>query len=84
MRLPPELLAYIFALLASIDPPELYTLPMNGSPGWLAATHVCQRWRRVALEDPTLWAANISVPFPLGPRWADRFLSRAQDAPLTI
>ncbi|KAI0044648.1 hypothetical protein FA95DRAFT_1496676, partial [Auriscalpium vulgare] len=84
-RLPPEIFTQIFINLAFIDPP----LPCNGTEfrakiGWIAVTHVCQRWRHIALQDPIIWASNISVPSVLGPRWASTFLSRAQSCPLTI
>ncbi|KAI9441807.1 hypothetical protein H4582DRAFT_1935132 [Lactarius indigo] len=41
-RLPPELLAHIFSFLGG----GAYVVP---------ASHVCQRWRDVALDTPSLW-----------------------------
>ncbi|KAI0042531.1 hypothetical protein FA95DRAFT_1564261 [Auriscalpium vulgare] len=90
IRLPPEIIGHIFAILSSIDEPQplssIYQPPYakNGSMGWLTVTHVCQRWRSVALENPSLWASNITLPCLLGVHWANTFLSRAQDAPLEI
>jgi hypothetical protein len=47
----------------------------------LAYTHVCRRWRSLALGSPTLWAAPLL-------RWsveaAETMLARAQKAPLKI
>ncbi|KAI0046274.1 hypothetical protein FA95DRAFT_1573238 [Auriscalpium vulgare] len=65
-RIPPEILCRIFYILSSIDPSRPYGAngsEVQGSLGWLTATHVCQRWRSVALEDTSLWASNITVPF---------------------
>ncbi|KAI0049106.1 hypothetical protein FA95DRAFT_948518 [Auriscalpium vulgare] len=91
-RLPLDILLIIFSILSSdrksqsIDqpPPMSRVKPGNYDLGWITVTHVCQCWRRVALCDPTLWAASVTIPFPLGKRWAAVFLARAQDAPLTI
>ncbi|KAI0046289.1 hypothetical protein FA95DRAFT_1402506 [Auriscalpium vulgare] len=79
-RPPPEVLLHIFSHLATIDIPQRRARSL----GWLRVTHICQRWRRVALEDPSLWAGNILCPCPLGDRWADAFFSRSQAVPLTI
>ncbi|KAI0038242.1 hypothetical protein FA95DRAFT_1613541 [Auriscalpium vulgare] len=77
-RPPTEVIIHIFTHLAIIDTPRCPSL------GWLRVTHVCQRWRRVALEDPSLWEGNILCPFPFGDRWANLFFSRSQAVPLTI
>ncbi|KAI0045067.1 hypothetical protein FA95DRAFT_170237 [Auriscalpium vulgare] len=90
-RLPPEILAAIFTILASIDQPSSprrrhqHNADASDSPlGWLTVTHVCQHWRHVTLQDATLWADNIIAPFPLGDRWAAAFFLRANSALLTI
>ncbi|KAI0046285.1 hypothetical protein FA95DRAFT_1401684 [Auriscalpium vulgare] len=80
-RLPPEILSYIFSILSSIYQPPY---AKKGGLGWLTATHICQRWRSIALEDPSLWASSIVVPFPLGARWTEVFLFRSQGTPLSI
>ncbi|KAI0041224.1 hypothetical protein FA95DRAFT_716283 [Auriscalpium vulgare] len=89
MRLPPEILTLIFHALSQIDEPcarqrSRHVKSTPPSLGWLAVTHVCQRWRCVALQDPSLWAANIMIPFAFDERWANTLLSRAQSMPLTI
>ncbi|KAI0042522.1 hypothetical protein FA95DRAFT_561129 [Auriscalpium vulgare] len=83
-RLPPEILSHIFSILSSIHKPHTKDGSGPRSLGWLAATHVCQRWRTIALEDASLWASNITVPFVLGAQWAETFLSRARNASLSI
>jgi hypothetical protein len=50
-------------------------------PSWIQAiTHVCQRWRDVALNDPTLWAE----PDFCHPLWATEMLKRSKKAHLTV
>ncbi|KAI0042359.1 hypothetical protein FA95DRAFT_1682596 [Auriscalpium vulgare] len=88
-RLPPEILALIFSTLSSTDPPRSKRSraahrKRKYKLGWLTATHVCQRWRNIALCDPALWASNIVLPSVLGDRWAAAFVARAQNVPLTI
>ncbi|KAI0045705.1 hypothetical protein FA95DRAFT_1543473 [Auriscalpium vulgare] len=80
-RLPPEILADIFTILRSIDHPKP-SIPLY--LGWLAITHVCRRWRHIALHQPTLWVSLITVPFALGTRWTEVFISRTQTLPLKI
>ncbi|KAI0041123.1 hypothetical protein FA95DRAFT_1565693 [Auriscalpium vulgare] len=74
-RLPPELLAIIFASVAAKDPPH------HGHLGWINLTFTCQHVRRIALSQPTTWA-NIALT--LSYEWRELMLVRAQDAPLTI
>ncbi|KAI0043301.1 hypothetical protein FA95DRAFT_1563477 [Auriscalpium vulgare] len=81
-RLPPEILHAIFAILSTIDPLGFST--RQRSLAFVLVTHVCQRWRHIALHQPTLWAHHIFLPFPRGNRWLDAFLTRARDAPLKV
>ena len=77
--LPPELLAQIFHFYA------LEELPWSGGAqklGWIKVTHVCQRWRQVALGDSLLWA-RITGSSP-NARWIFEMLVRARNAPLVI
>ncbi|KAI0051947.1 hypothetical protein FA95DRAFT_107632 [Auriscalpium vulgare] len=85
-RLPPEILAEIFTLLSSIDKAASWREKdkIKTYLGWLSVTHVCQIWRDVALLKPALWASNITVPYALGERWANTFLTRSKTALLTI
>ncbi|KAI0046198.1 hypothetical protein FA95DRAFT_1679965 [Auriscalpium vulgare] len=89
-RLPPEILAVVFSILSSISRPrreEIYPhtpSKLRYKLGWLTITHVCQRWRNIALCDPVLWASNIALPSMLGHCWAAAYLSRAQNIPLTV
>ncbi|VDB92217.1 unnamed protein product [Peniophora sp. CBMAI 1063] len=87
--LPAEILSRIFALHAlqqppgeplwenddSEDPPSLSQMEL----GWITVTHVCRRWRNVALTDPSLWTR---ISFRLGEHWVDEMFSRAGSAPI--
>ncbi|KAI0046202.1 hypothetical protein FA95DRAFT_1414494 [Auriscalpium vulgare] len=86
-RLPPEILSLVFSILSSIDPPHptlFEPFKLKNDLGWLVVTHVCRRWRNIALNDPALWASDIALPSVMGDRWAAEFLSRAQGLPLTL
>ncbi|KAI0042354.1 hypothetical protein FA95DRAFT_1610259, partial [Auriscalpium vulgare] len=85
-RLPPEVLTHVFSLLSSIARPRIKVLLKENQVdlGWLKITHVCQRWRNIALNEPLLWASNIVLPSLLGDLWAATFVTRAQDVPLTV
>lgn len=80
-RLHDELLAKIFAILVEECVQEGYD--EYGSPSaWIVVSHVCRRWRNVALENASLWASNITL---LNDK--DRlqvFLRRSKQAPLFI
>ncbi|VDB84970.1 unnamed protein product [Peniophora sp. CBMAI 1063] len=48
---------------------------------WVKVTQVCARWRKVALEDATLWT---DVPAVLGGQWMRLFLSRSNQSTLMV
>src|SRR6266849_1363692 len=76
--LPPELLARVFHLLVVKEPP----FAKRRNLGWIRATHVCQHWRQVALDDSSLWARISGVP--ANTKWISEMLVRAKNAPLDI
>ncbi|KAI0060683.1 hypothetical protein BV25DRAFT_1992747 [Artomyces pyxidatus] len=84
--LPPEILARIFELHA-IDCPhgkvDYYRADrMNLRFGWIAsATHVCRRWREVALDHPRLWGR---LAFNMGSKWVEEMLARVKAAPIFV
>ncbi|KAJ7187019.1 hypothetical protein C8R46DRAFT_850402, partial [Mycena filopes] len=47
-RLPPELLAAIFVLVCEGSKLGDYT--------WVACSHICSSWRRLALDTAPLWS----------------------------
>ncbi|KAI0044108.1 hypothetical protein FA95DRAFT_303861 [Auriscalpium vulgare] len=77
-RLPPEILARIFSIRAMMDPSRI-----SGAQrlGWIAVTHVCGHWRRVALACSGLWT---DIRFDIGPQWTQKMFLRAKKAPLDL
>ena len=49
--------------------------------GWVNITYVCSRWRKLALDDASLWT---DVPVVLGTRWLKEFMWRSKEMPLTL
>lgn len=95
-RLPPELLSCIFSHLLPVIGPRYYRPmdygPMgrrDDQPGdqiakatryLISVTHVCRRWREIALADSLLWSI-----LPLENRsWLKRMVARSKNTPLTI
>ncbi|KAI0043904.1 hypothetical protein FA95DRAFT_1597698 [Auriscalpium vulgare] len=76
--IPPELLSRVFHFLVSIDPPRRRTMSYmyltSFELGWIGVTHVCRRWRLVALDNPALWA-NIDFDM-VSHHWLAEFISR--------
>ncbi|VDC02096.1 unnamed protein product [Peniophora sp. CBMAI 1063] len=81
--LPEDVIREVFEHLAIVNPAGWisYTQPWF-SLGWIAATHVCLRWRAIALDMPTLWA-DVVCAFP-GSSTADELLARARSCPVKI
>lgn len=89
MRLPNELLAEIFILCTGLNwnPESPFVLELQAvddscSPRykWLRLTHVCHRWREVALNIPALWT-EIDVT---NPELVASFVARSRNLPLEI
>ncbi|KAI0050076.1 hypothetical protein FA95DRAFT_682686 [Auriscalpium vulgare] len=87
LRLPPEILSLIFAYLAAVDPPtrigkkitmQLTEVAVGYRLGWMGVTHVCKRWRQVAVDDPSLWT-NLDS-FNLSRHWFDFIVKRTSEA----
>jgi hypothetical protein len=77
--LPPELLARIFHVQVLVEPPWSFGVHLLG---WIRVTHVCRRWRYVALDDSTLWARISGIP--RSTKWLSQILVRAHNTPLCI
>ena len=77
-RLPNEILSLIFSLIAH-DPT---TNPVS----FAVITHVCSRWRQIALADGSLWN-RIILTYPLSPHhlsYVLAWLQRSASAPIDI
>ncbi|KAF9463644.1 hypothetical protein BDZ94DRAFT_594341 [Collybia nuda] len=85
-RLPIEVLHLIIVFQASqfIEPFRLSLISKAPLPPDLLErvrlTHVCRKWRKVALSNPVLWS-QIS---PDQPKWALEMLARSGNVPLSI
>ncbi|KAI0060064.1 hypothetical protein BV25DRAFT_1993101 [Artomyces pyxidatus] len=84
VRLPADILSSIFLWVKEMDPfyhdrPEV-TMKI---PGWISLTHVCHRWREVALHDSVLWGECILLD-RLPPSWGAEILRRSGSTPLSM
>src|SRR5712672_3754795 len=82
-RLPPEVLEIILSFLCL---PDIFELPMTGGKldylAWLRVSHVCHRWREIALNQPRFWSRiNFNTLTFTG---ATQVLSRSKMAPLEL
>jgi hypothetical protein len=73
--LPPEILSLVFHFLVLDEP------PLSRKP-WIRVTHVCRRWRQVAIDDSSLWARIWGIP--TNTKWISEILARAKNVPLEI
>ena len=74
-KIPVELLSYIFSLVQ-----RKYRQNPHGDLGWVVVTHVCQRWRDIARDNPALW---IYIPFHR-PKWIPEMTRRSRSATFKI
>ncbi|KAJ7742580.1 hypothetical protein B0H16DRAFT_1563039 [Mycena metata] len=79
-RLPTEVLAPILELCPAIDADVPDFATGNFVLG-ITVSHVCRRWREIAMKSPHFWA---HIVVPSRPRWALELLKRSQAAPLTV
>ncbi|KAF8492733.1 hypothetical protein F5888DRAFT_1726917 [Russula emetica] len=82
-RLPPETIAIIFSFLSL---PREYVRLLTGDKqnilAWLRVSHVCHRWREIALNQPRFWS---HIDFTtLTSAGATEVLSRSKMAPLEL
>ncbi|KAI0061468.1 hypothetical protein BV25DRAFT_1785855, partial [Artomyces pyxidatus] len=75
-HIPPEILAHIFLYCVLADQEWRNTLP---GLGWISVTHVCRRWRHIALDNSGLWR---HIPLTSGRQWIAEMLSRSRSKPL--
>ena len=74
-KIPVELLSYIFSLVQ-----RKCRHDSREDLGWVVVTHICQRWRNIALDNPTLW---VYIPFHR-PKWIPEMTRRSKSATLNI
>ena len=71
----------IHPLDSDLDPSRRFTKdgPIR-TPHWVAVSHVCYRWREVALKCKALWTY---IPL-VSPAWAQRALTLSNPHPITV
>jgi len=74
-KIPVELLSSIFSLVQ-----RKCRHDSREGLGWVVVTHICQRWRNIALDNPTLW---VYVPSHR-PKWIPEMTKRSKSATLKI
>ncbi|KAI0061828.1 hypothetical protein BV25DRAFT_708044 [Artomyces pyxidatus] len=78
-RLPPEIVALTFSFYVDENRGELRDI--KHVLGWIVITHVCRRWRQIALESAELWQ---QVTFELGDVWAEEMYRRSKGTALKV
>ncbi|TFK78924.1 hypothetical protein K466DRAFT_506496, partial [Polyporus arcularius HHB13444] len=82
-KLPPEIVLLIFDLVRHETAREAghatVELSAAGNCSLVSLTHVCRRWRAVALDCPALWTGIVSRSSS-----AETFVQRACDMPLSV
>ncbi|ETW80012.1 hypothetical protein HETIRDRAFT_117037 [Heterobasidion irregulare TC 32-1] len=83
--IPPEILTCIFLWLITLNPVlgPWGCVSSHTRLAWIVpATHVCARWRAVAIENPCLWTEiNHNT---IGVEWALEMARRACQAPIDV
>lgn len=87
-QFPDELFSEIFldvqhAYLLVLERDEGFFTPFEdvGSELWIGITHVCHRWRQIALGIPKLWTRVVSSPD--NNKWTQEMLIRSKNKFLT-
>ncbi|KAI0065842.1 hypothetical protein BV25DRAFT_1913276 [Artomyces pyxidatus] len=81
MTVPPELMSRIFFFAAAACPPKMRSTSTQ-KLGWINVTHVCRRWREIALGHSTLW--NVIDYHELSRSWIEVMLKRSATASLHV
>ncbi|KAF9475884.1 hypothetical protein BDN70DRAFT_923694 [Pholiota conissans] len=76
--LPPEILGGIFAFVQvrDVDDRGRRIEPLC----WIALTHVCRRWRDIALDLPTLWV-DLPIDYP---EWVEEMIYRSNECSFIV
>ncbi|KIL69142.1 hypothetical protein M378DRAFT_69975, partial [Amanita muscaria Koide BX008] len=62
--LPREIISYIFSIMCTekiyIPHKQVYLTNLTSSPSQVTLSHVCSKWREIALATPALWN-NVKI-----------------------
>ncbi|KZV67955.1 hypothetical protein PENSPDRAFT_32777 [Peniophora sp. CONT] len=82
--LPQEVLLAVFLFLRDDWPPtrsrNTETEGLKFTSGWMSITHICSRWREVALGSPSLWTKQHHI-LEIPALYIPTFVSRAKNCP---
>ncbi|KAJ7135112.1 hypothetical protein C8R46DRAFT_1235211 [Mycena filopes] len=85
LALPNEITSEIFKHFLPVFP---FHTALTGPCSPTVLTHICRKWRDIALSTPTLWSAislkAVRLPFALAVEIADLWLTRSRSCPLSI
>ncbi|KAK7050465.1 F-box domain-containing protein [Favolaschia claudopus] len=82
LTLPNEIVAEI---LVHCLPPYPYQPPLVGPSSPIPLTHICSRWRDIALKTPLLWrAVYLAVPACVPSDLQNIWLSRSGHCPISV
>ncbi|KZP13912.1 hypothetical protein FIBSPDRAFT_936033 [Athelia psychrophila] len=82
--LPNELIAHIFTMGSTSEPPRLYRRTSRSLPFPLLVSSISRRWRDAAISSPPLWS-RLLFTATLADSWISRlFLPRSGTHPLDI
>ncbi|KAI0262475.1 hypothetical protein BC834DRAFT_891547 [Gloeopeniophorella convolvens] len=76
--LPSDVLSEVFGFVQILEKTPLHAVTL----GWVTVTHVCQRWRQVALDDPSLWSKLEGSRFHS--TWFTEILARSRHSILDV
>lgn len=74
-----DVIVYLFLLLRDVYPPTDTSIPI--CKGWMVVSHVCRRWRYIALSTASLWTR---IDPRLGSLWAYLFIGRSRSALISL
>ncbi|KZV61290.1 hypothetical protein PENSPDRAFT_659025 [Peniophora sp. CONT] len=88
-RLPPELLTQIFEDCQTFWEPEREVYESDSEDdtflsGWMAITHVCSYWRKVALGASSLWSRPEIDVLSIHPGYIPDIMSRCRGNPIEL
>ncbi|KZV65068.1 hypothetical protein PENSPDRAFT_146283 [Peniophora sp. CONT] len=81
--LPDDALYAVFTWLSLLDVPGFNPRSSKVELGWIASSHVCERWRDVITSMPLLWAKMAGGVFT-SQETCDTIIKRAGNAPLHL
>ncbi|KAA1470930.1 hypothetical protein DENSPDRAFT_82103 [Dentipellis sp. KUC8613] len=83
-RLPPEIIALIFKVLAAVHRESIYPFTWGQRGwhrlGWILVTHVCRYWRDIAIQNSSLWC---EIDTGLDLLFLEEQLARSQSSPIS-